>query len=405
MDDLRTKLRQTSHAFGEPRYTLEHLEGMKTRRERRSRIAAIAVAFAVVALSGSLLWGGFGDTPPDTRTAGGSLGVENGRISFIVGRLGGNMEGIQLGTAAADGSDRQILTDGVPEYLTGGWSPDGSTIVLSRGPEAALDGHVHLWRMNADGSSFTQLTDDEADDFDAQWSPDGTQILFRRTPDGRRPGAGGIEFYEVPAIFVMSADGSGLRRLSDDPNLVVLGARWSSDGAAILFIADSPADDGRGGFGIYVMRSDGTDQRRIYPGVNGTPQWSPDGDRILFQVDGRLVTMSPDGSDLQTIAHGVDVSGLSSYRWSPDGSKILYTRPIGPESGEQLRVVSLDGSTNRVVAENLQWRDPTSTWSPDGRFIAFTRDGDIWTVDLEGGAEQQVTDTPEYESSPAWGAG
>jgi Tol biopolymer transport system component len=405
MDDLRTKLRQTSGSFGEPGYTLDHLEFLKRRRERRSRIVAMAVAFAVVALSGSLLWGAFDEAAPDGRLTGAQPSFENGRISFVVGRLGGTMEGIQLATAEADGSDLQTLVDGVPEFLTGGWSPDGSTIVFSRAPEAAPDGHVHLWRMNADGTDLEQLTEDEGDDFDAQWSPDGTQILFRRTPDGRRPGAGGIEFYEVPAIFVMNADGSGLRRLSDDPNLVVLGARWSSDGAAILFIADSPADDGHDGFGIYVMRSDGADQRLIYPGVNGTPQWSPEGDRILFQVDGRLVTMSPNGADLQTIAHGVDVSGLASYRWSPDGSKILYTRPIGPESGEQLRVVSLDESANRIVAEDLQWRDPASTWSPDGRFIAFTRGGDIWTVDVESGAEQQVTDTPEYESSPAWGAG
>jgi Tol biopolymer transport system component len=404
MDDLRTRLRHHSDSFGEPGYALRDLEVLKARRDASHRFAATVVAFGVVGLTATLLWGAF-DGSRLGNTGDGPSGVENGRISFIVGELGGNMEGIHLATAEPDGSDPHTLVEGIPEYLTGGWSPDGTTIVVSRAPEASPDGHVHLWRINADGSGLEQLTDGDADDFDAQWSPDGTTILFLRTPDGRRQGTGGIEFFEAPAIFVMHADGSGVRRLSDDPDQIVLGARWSPDGAEILFIADTPADDGRDGLGIYVVRSDGTGTRRIHSGVNGTPQWSPDGRRILFQVDGRLVTMSPDGADLQTIAHGLELSGLSSYRWAPDGSRILYTRPIGPESGEQLWVVSVDGSTNGVVAEGLQWRDPASTWSPDGRFIAFVRGGDIWTVDVETGVEQHVTDTPLYESLPAWSAG
>jgi Tol biopolymer transport system component len=404
MDDLRTMLRDHSDSFGDPRYTLRELEALKQQRDGRHRFAAIAVAFGVVGFVASLLWAAFDANHPGI-TGDAPVGAENGRISFIVGELGGRMEGIQLATAEPDGSDRHTLIEGVPEFLTGGWSPDGSAIVFSRAPEASPDSHVHLWRINADGSGLQQLTDADADDFDAQFSPDGSQILFRRTPDGRRQGTGGVEFFEAPAIFLMNTDGSGVRRVSVEPNQIVLGARWAPDGAQILFIADTPADDGREGIGIYTVRSDGTGSRRIYPGVNGTPQWSPHGDRILFQLGGRLVTMSPDGTGLQTIAHGIELSGLSSYRWSPDGSMILYTRPIGPGSGEQLRVASVDGSMDRAVAEGLQWRDPTSTWSPDGRSIAFTRDGDIWTVDVQSGEERQVTDTPVYESLPAWSAG
>jgi Tol biopolymer transport system component len=393
MDDVRTRLRHHSDSFGEPGYALRDLEVLKTRRDRRRRLAATVVAFGVFGLTLLLLWEAF-DGSRAGDSGNGPVGAVNGRISFIVGELGGSMDGVQIATAEPDGSERQTLSDGVPEYLTGGWSPDGTVIVFSRASEASSDGHVHLWRMNADGSGLDQLTRDVADDFDAQFSPDGTRILFRRTPEGR-----------APAIFVMDADGSDLRRLGAEAGLVVLGARWSPDGAEILFIADTLADDRRDGIGIYIMRSDGTGSRRIYPGVNGTPQWSPHGDRILFQVGGRLMTMSPDGADLQTVAHGIERSGVSSYRWSPDGSMILYTRPIGPGSGEQLRVASLDGSMDRVVAEGIQWRDPTSTWSPDGRFIAFVRDGDIWAVEVETGAEQQVTDTPTDESLPSWPRG
>jgi Tol biopolymer transport system component len=402
MDDLRTKLRQTSVSFGEPGYTLRGLEGLKKRRERRSRSVAMAVALVIVALAGSLLFDAFRGGSTDTRVGEGPR-VQNGRISFIVGEFGGRMEGIRLASANPDGSDRRTLIDGVAEYLTGGWSPDGSTLVFSRDPIETPDGDASIWTMGADGSHLKQLTDGHVD-HDAQWSPDATRILFlRSSPDGELRCDGHLCRDAAPAIFVMNADGSGVRRLSDDPKLIVLGARWSPDGQQIVFIADTWADDGREGLGIYVVRSDGTDPRRIVPGVNGAPQWSPSGERILFQLGSRLVTVDGTGSDLQPLVEGLhrDVH----FRWSPEGDRLLFVRPVSPEVGTELWVAAADGSGERLVAERLQWPDAGAAWSPDGRLIAFARDGDIWTVDVESGAEHQVTDTPAYESIPAWGAG
>ncbi|MGH2642002.1 MAG: hypothetical protein ACRDGO_09930 [Actinomycetota bacterium] len=399
MDDLRTKLRHHSDSFGEPSYALRDLEVLKARRDRSRRLGATVVAFGVVGLMSLLLWEAFvGSRTNDTGR--GPIGVENGRISFVVGEFGGSMEGIQLATAEPDGSDRHTLIDGVPEYLTGGWSPDGTTIVFSRAPEASPGGHVHVWRMNADGSGLEQLTDADADDFDAQYSPDGSQILFRRTPDGRQRGTGGVAFFEAPAIFVMNPNGSAVRRVNVEPNQIVLGARWAPDGEEILFMADTPADDGPEGFGIYTVRSDGTDVRLIVPRLNGNPQWSPDGFRILFQSGSRLLTVDGEGADPRTLVDGLhrDIN----YRWSPGGERILYVRPIGPGDGNELWVVEADGSDDRLIAEHLQWPDATAAWSPDGRLITFTRGGDIWTVEVETGEEHQVTDTPVYESSPAW---
>ena len=403
MDDLRTKLRQTSRSFGEPGYTLDRLDSLKRRREQRSRFLAIAVAFVVVALSGSLLWGAFVGVPPGGRVPEGSFGIENGRISFVVGEYGGSMEGIQLATAEADGSDPQTLIDGVPEYLTGGWSPDGSTMVFSRAPGAAPDGHIHLWRMNVDGTNLEQLTDGEADDLDAQWSPDGTQILFRRgSYDVELRCNGETCIDAAPAIFVMNGDGSGLRRVTVGRNLIVLGARWSPDGSQIVFIADTWAED-RDGEGIYLVRSDGTALRRIVPRQMGSPQWSPDGQQILFQFGSRLVSVDSSGSGLRRLVE--DLHRDVHFQWSPDGKHFLYVRPVNPGRANELWVAAADGSDERLVAEDLQWPDATAAWSPDSKLIAFTRDGDIWTVDVAGGAERQVTDTPTYESLPAWGSG
>lgn len=402
MSDLRTKLRHHSDSFGDPGFALQDVQVLKTRRDQSRRVAATVVALGVAGLTSLSLWGAFVGSRPGN-TGHGPTGAGNGRISFIVGELGGSMEGVQIAAVAPDGSGRQALIDGVPEYSSGGWSPDGKVIVFSRSPEASPDGHVHLWRMNDDGSGLEQLTAGNADDFDAQWSPDGSQILFRRTPDGSLQGTGGVEFFEAPAIFLMNPDGSAVRRVNVEPNQIVLGARWAPDGEGFLFIADTPADDGPEGFGIYTVRSDGTGLRLIVPRSNGDPQWSPDGKRILFQSGSRLVTVDGEGADLQTLVEGLhrDIH----FRWSPDGERILYVRPVGPDQGNELWTVGADGSDDRRVSEHLQWPDPTAAWSPDGRLIAFTRGGDIWTVDVETGEEHQVTDTPIYESSPAWAAG
>ena len=109
------------------------------------------------------------------------------------------------------------------------------------------------------------------------------------------------------------------------------------------------------------------------------------------------------GRTSATLVDGVH--GDVVFRWSPDGSRILFTQPVSAQHGEELWIVSSDGSDRRLVAEGLQWRDALAAWSPDGALIAFVRDGDIWTVDVDGGEERQITDTPDYESMPAWSSG
>jgi Tol biopolymer transport system component len=323
--------------------------------------------------------------------------VRNGRISYLVGVFGGSMEGVQLGTSRADGSGAGILTDGFPEGITGGWSPDGSRIVFSHDPVETPDGDVGIWTMAADGTDLTQLTDGSSLDGEPQWSPDGSRILFLRHPgaltdDPLRPN-------DVLEIFVMDADGSDVRMLYRDRGIVVLQARWSPTGD-ILFVGD---DRDTPGIGLYTMRGDGSGVELLREGSIGTPQWSPDGRRILFQSGSRILTVDAEGEDERTLVDGVH--GDVVFRWSPDGSRILFTRPVSARRGEELWIVSSDGSGRRLVAERLQWRDALAAWSPDGALIAFVRDGDIWTVDVDDGPQRQITDTPGYESMPGWSSG
>jgi Tol biopolymer transport system component len=86
---------------------------------------------------------------------------------------------------------------------------------------------------------------------DPMYSPDGMRLVFISTHDGD------------PEIFVMNADGSGLKKLTDN-TAVDAAPSWSPDGGKIVFTSDRS-----GSFELYRMNSDGSQQQMIPTAVEG----------------------------------------------------------------------------------------------------------------------------------------
>src|SRR6266540_2163242 len=89
------------------------------------------------------------------------------------------------------------------------------------------------------------------------WSRDGTRIAFDVNTD-IEPNIGG-----APAdfdVFVVNADGSGLRRLTDAPG-EDQGPSWSPDDTKIVF--QSARGGGEGFSRLWLMNADGSNQRRL----------------------------------------------------------------------------------------------------------------------------------------------
>ena len=86
---------------------------------------------------------------------------------------------------------------------------------------------------------------------DPMYSPDGMKLAFISTHDGD------------PEIFVMNADGSGIRKLTDN-TAVDAAPSWSPDGGKIVFTSDRS-----GSFELYRMNSDGSQQQMIPTAVEG----------------------------------------------------------------------------------------------------------------------------------------
>ena len=210
----------------------------------------------------------------------------------------------------------------------------------------------------------------------------------------------------------MAADGSGQRNLSQHPRSDYSPA-WSPDGATIAFASDRDGDPNE----IYVMDADGSNQVRVTdnPGIDEYPTWSPDGTRIAFHCtmggvnsngtgDFEICVVSRDGSGLHRLT---DTPGENTQPdWSPDGEWIVFesnrlgwpSLPTATPAGydhesfgdEDVWMMRTDGSQQRNLTSNPLEDDSFPAWSPDGTWIVFSRYGQLRIV-ARAGAEQPAT--------------
>jgi TolB protein len=163
------------------------------------------------------------------------------------------------------------------------------------------DGNSELYVMNRDGSGVRRLTDNPAIDSTPTWSPTGTQIAFTSDRTG------------TPQIYVVGADGTGLRRLTFES--YADRATWSPAPYNEIAFASRTGP----GFDIKILSlADGvTRQITFGEGTNESPAWSPNGRHMAFTSTraGRtqVFTVDRDGRNLRQITRD---GNNSTPNWS-----------------------------------------------------------------------------------------
>ena len=303
------------------------------------------------------------------------------------------------------------LSDGDPWIVIGGGT-SGATLIRPDG----TDGHQILRGLPV----TVQVPN---------WSPDGRQIVFEGNGD------------RGSQVWIASADGSAPRQLTPTPDgcpnatcTEGIQPAMSPDGNSIVFVAPAHVSGTFTRTALVVLDVASGSTTELYAttaATLGRPSWSPDGTRIVVEID--RYDGTPEVSNLvSTVLGVVRVSGsdhtpkeitkpgqLAGFpTWGPDGERIVFrTNRFDPETSRRqdekapsnLYTIASDGSGLHQVTDNpvngAIVRGPT--WTTDGR-IMFGKLSDptapelLRVISVDGTGEASATGPVDTEGEGRW---
>lgn len=367
-------------------------------------------------------------------------------IAYVSDRGGQN----NLWVMDADGSNpRAIFQNRDVRASLPAWTPDGEYILVERSyvGSGSSQGQNGIWMYHRDGGSGVALIEDGS----ATWpsvSPDGRYVYYQ-IRDGSADALAGhyqIRRFDrrngtVVDITAGAANGAAAGRASSGGGFapeVSPDGRWLAYGRQIpdgtvtwkghefgprtaLWLRDLQTGAERMLMDpIGVAIESGSKSLRILPGYD----WASDGASIVIWEGGKIRRVDVASGDVATLPFEADVSrsvsamAYQSFRIEdgPFQAKFLRWHTASPDRNtiafQAIGRVWLQsrngGEARRLTPDSfgdLQEFGPT--WSPDGRWIAFTtwhdtEGGHLWKVSSSGGTPVQLTTEPGEYVHPAW---
>jgi Tol biopolymer transport system component len=375
-------------------------------------------------------------------------------------RSRGNWEQVQAASVyiiGADGRDLRKLSSGEGQFAgSPKWSPDGARVVFYElaaadtfrarglGAQATIESRIvsvdvatgaraehasgpglklspqfldanrigYLAKSGASAAlTFTSGEKGSVGDVgNPAWSRDGRRVVYHSGPIDTIPAArrpGGSLSGRDPEYELRFA--SGFPAVSPDGRHIAVSERTGRG---------NPDDR----TALVVWAIDGTNPRRIFraQGSLMSPQWSPDGQWIVFGAGSYFVTrashpaqimvVKPDGSGARALTTGPGNSGFPS--WSPDGKQVVYrfwsdaaegSRPNGPTPGRAagLRIFNMSDGAVRTLTTGY---DNFPCWLATGRIVFSRFENDefhIFAISPDGTSLTQLTKGPYDDTHPA----
>lgn len=287
-------------------------------------------------------------------------------------------------------------------------SPDGTKLLYGVGYESLEQNksNVDLYVSNPDGTDEKRITKSESSEGNAVWIDGGKKIAFTYPDDNG-----------VPQLWVMAADGSSRKKVSDVEKGVA-GFRFSPDGKHVVIIGS-----------VKYSRT----AEDVYPDLpKATGRLIDD---LMYKHWDEWVTEIPhpfvgewNGSELGELTDIMQdepyeapmkpFGGIESLAWAPDGKSLIYVsrKKTGMEyavsTNSDLYLYDIEKKTTRNLTEGMMGYDTFPVFSPDGKYVAWLsmeHDGyesdknRIFIMDMATGAKTDLTANWDYTADEiAW---
>ena len=229
-----------------------------------------------------------------------------------------------------DGSALERLTDSPAYDDQAAFSPDGSQLVFV---STRSSGTANVWTMDLRTRRAKAVTSGPGGDFRPAWSPDGRWIAFSSGRGSDMPFAHGRwEHLQLADLYVVHADGSGLKRITEHGNFCG-SPKWTADSARVVaycMTAEQTLDNRRAVpehpedtrlVSVEIATGAATDVR-AGAGVKFNPSLLPGGVVAYLRKDG-----DAPGVDYSNGARGPR-GPIRGAAWSPDGARVVYHKRL-----------------------------------------------------------------------------
>lgn len=248
------------------------------------------------------------------------------------------------------------------------FSPAFATAGSAMFYHSAASGRSDIMRADTTAAGtvlrVTSIVNDNASNFHARPSPDGQWIAFDSDREGER------------AVFIADANGGNVRRVTG-PGFAAVPS-WSPDGGLLAFVRAEPNRPRV--WNLWTVNLATGETARLTSHKVGQPwgaAWFPDGRRIAYSHEDRLIVRSLDSGEQRVYRSPKKGRLIRTPAVSPDGRRIVFQLH---KNGVWLLDLT-QGSMVRILT------DPTAeefTWSPDGRRVAYhsrkTGDWGVWVM-------------------------
>ncbi|MEZ5337356.1 MAG: S41 family peptidase [bacterium] len=313
------------------------------------------------------------------------------------------------------GPPTRLTWDSTSDYLTD-WNPDGSGLLEFAVYEQLWD--LSMFEVPLDGSTAQRVSNEDHDGHVfGRYLGDTGRIVYCREPGSwSRKNYHGTYAYDI----YMYDPASGKHTQLTDYDGKDCWPQPSPDGSLIYFVSDRDGHEN-----LWVMNADGSGLRQLTELRKNGPRWprlSADGDEIIYEKMGQLYVIPAAGGSPERISVSFADDPLremveertfrgdvSEYRLSPNGNyfALVVSGDIyilkNPDSYKDEEKPDQDLSQAFHVVETAA-REMSIDWLPDSKHLVYLSDRaeqfDVYMLDLETLEETQLTDTPGDESGP-----